>query len=229
MDKVRFRRALNRIGNHLSRQNFDDLKFVCKDVVPVARMERVRVATDLFQALEERGKLAVDDLEFLTQVLSTVGCGRLLSELEGEGFIAPRPPSNSAVQVVQLPGQPVLAKSKDYLFNEYLLKIGQGMSSKDVEMLSYTWSDSLLGMSSDRVFSANQLLQLLQQRQIITPDDLHALYDELHQIGRSDLAQKINEYCQRTNQAPYDVLDGGSQGNVREWLVDIIWSLTSSL
>ena len=211
MDKVRFRRALNRIGNNLSRQNFDDLKFVCKDVVPVARMERVRVATDLFQALEERGKLAVDDLEFLAQVLSTVGCGRLLSELEGEGFRVPRPQTNSAVQ---LPGQPpVLGKSKDYLFNEYLLSIGQGMSSKDVEMLSYTWSDSLLGMSMDRVFSANQLLQLLQQRQIITPDDLQALYDELHQIGRSDLAQKINEYRQRTNQTPYNSLDEGSQGN----------------
>ena len=201
--KVHFRRALNRIGNHLSRQNFEDLKFVCKDVVSVARMERVRCVLDLFQALEERGRLAVDELEFLAQALETVGCARLLSELENEGFSVPRPQVDSAIQAY-VPGQAMPGKSKEYLFTEYLLQISQGLSSRDVETLSFTWSDSLLGMSVDRVFSANQLLQVLQQRQIITPDDLKALYEELHIIGRSDLAQKINEYRQRIGQIPYN-------------------------
>lgn len=200
---MHFRRALNRIGNHLSRQNFEDLKFVCKDVVSVARMERVRCVLDLFQALEERGRLAVDELEFLAQALETVGCARLLSELENEGFSVPRPQVDSAIQAY-VPGQAMPGKSKEYLFTEYLLQISQGLSSRDVETLSFTWSDSLLGMSVDRVFSANQLLQVLQQRQIITPDDLKALYEELHIIGRSDLAQKINEYRQRIGQIPYN-------------------------
>ena len=200
---MRFRRALNRIGNHLSRQNFEDLKFVCKDVVAVARMERVRCVLDLFQALEERGRLAVDNLEFLAQALETVGCTRLLSELENEGFRVPRPQVDSAIQAY-VPGQAMPGKSREYLFTECLLQISQGLSSRDVETLSFTWSDSLLGMSVDRVFSANQLLQVLQQRQIIAPDDLKALYEELHMIGRSDLAQKINEYRQRINQIPYN-------------------------
>lgn len=202
--KVRFRRALNRIGNHLSRQNFEDLKFVCKDVVSVARMERVRCVLDLFQALEERGRLAVDDLKFLAQALETVGCARLLSELDNEGFrVPPRPQVDSAIQAC-VPGQPMPGKSKEYLFTECLLQISQGLSTRDVETLSFTWSDSLLGMSVDRVFSANQLLQVLQQRQIISPDDLKSLYEELHIIGRSDLAQKINEYRQRIDQIPYN-------------------------
>ena len=212
--KVRFRRALNRIGNHLSRQNFEDLKFVCKDVVAVARMERVRCVLDLFQALEERGRLAVNDLEFLAQALETVGCARLLSELENEGFQVPRPQVDSALQPY-VSGQALPKKSKEYLFTACLLQISQGLSSRDVETLSFTWSDSLLGMSVDRVFSANQLLQVLQQRQIISPDDLKALYEELHIIGRSDLAQKINEYRQKINQIPYNEEQPGKPKSVR--------------
>ena len=212
--KVRFRRALNRIGNHLSRQNFEDLKFVCKDVVAVARMERVRCVLDLFQALEERGRLAVNDLEFLAQALETVGCARLLSELENEGFQVPRPQVDSTLQPY-VPGQAMPKKSKEYLFTACLLQISQGLSSRDVETLSFTWSDSLLGMSVDRVFSANQLLQVLQQRQIISPDDLKALYEELHMIGRSDLAQKINEYRQKINQIPYNEEQPGKSKSVR--------------
>ena len=211
--KVRFRRALNRIGNHLSRQNFEDLKFVCKDVVAVARMERVRCVLDLFQALEERGRLAVNDLEFLAQALETVGCARLLSELENEGFQVPTPQVDSALQPY-VPRQAMPKKSKGYLFTECLLQISQGLSSRDVETLSFTWSDSLLGMSVDRVFSAHQLLQVLQQRQIIAPDDLKALYEELHVIGRSDLAQKINEYRQKINQLPYNEEQPGKSKSV---------------
>lgn len=211
--KVRFRRVLNRIGNHLSRQNFEDLKFVCKDVVAVARMERVRCVLDLFQALEERGRLAVNDLEFLAQALETVGCARLLSELENEGFQVPRQQVDSALQPY-VPRQAMPKKSKGYLFTECLLQISQGLSSRDVETLSFTWSDSLLGMSVDRVFSAHQLLQVLQQRQIIAPDDLKALYEELHVIGRSDLAQKINEYRQKINQLPYNEEQPGKSKSV---------------
>ena len=55
--KVLFRRCLNHISQNLSRQQFDEMKFMCKDVIPYAKMEKVHVGIDLFQALEERGRL----------------------------------------------------------------------------------------------------------------------------------------------------------------------------
>ena len=53
--RIAFRRCLGHISQNLSRQQFDDMKFMCKDVIPLARMEKIHGALDLFQALEERG------------------------------------------------------------------------------------------------------------------------------------------------------------------------------
>ena len=201
--KLEFRRCLNRIANRVSRQNFDDLKFMCKDAVPVARMERVRSTIDLFQALEERGKLAHTDLDYLAQVLTSVGCGRLLEELISKRFMAP---PTQHVALIHCGMNKERDSAPEYLFTECLMQIAQGLQSREIETLSFTWSDALLGMSMDKVFSATQLFQLLQQRQIISPTDMRQLYDELHDIGRSDLAMKINEYRSRTSQIPYNVL-----------------------
>ena len=55
--RVVFRRCLNHISQNLSRQHFDEMKFMCKDVIPYARMEKIHGGIDLFQALEERGRL----------------------------------------------------------------------------------------------------------------------------------------------------------------------------
>ncbi len=207
--KLEFRRCLNRIANHLSRQNFDDLKFMCKDAVPVARMERVRSATDLFQALEERGRLAIDQLDYLAHVLTSVGCGRLLSEFSDSGFQVAIPPGPGQQLQPQGafngigPGTGV--QSAEFLFTECLMRIAQQLQAREIETLSFTWAEALLGLSTDKVFSATHLFQLLQQRQIITSRNLRQLYDELHEVGRSDLAGIINEYLDKTGQGRYDI------------------------
>ncbi len=198
--KVDFRRCLNRIANHLSRQNFDDLRFMCKDVVPVARMERVRSPIDLFQALEERGKLSADQLDYLADVLVSVGCGRLLKELADSGFPVTITGQGGAVNGL---GRGEGGKTMEFQFTQCLVQIAQQLQSREIETLSFTWSEALLGLSADKVFSATQLFQLLQQRQIITPTNLRPLYDELHEVGRSDLAGKINDYLEATGQRRY--------------------------
>ena len=87
--RMYFRRCLNRLSNQLSRQNLDDMKFVCKDHVPVARMERVRGALDLFQALEERGELSMNDTSFLVKVLVGIERSNLVADLIAAGFAPP--------------------------------------------------------------------------------------------------------------------------------------------
>lgn len=197
--KMDFRRCLNRLSNQLSRPNLEDMKFVCKDHVPVARMERVHSSLDIFQALEERGKLSSSDTTFLVKVLVSIDRANLVSELVSAGF-APQdalqknqapPPPQGGVRMMQRRQVPA---GHELLFNEMLLKIAQNLSARDVESLTYTLCDSLLGMSADRVSSATQLFQLLQQRQIVTPTNLQALYNELENIGRSDLSKRINNY-----------------------------------
>ena len=210
--KMEFRRCLNRLSNQLSRPNLEDMKFVCKDHVPVARMERVRGSLDIFQALEERGKLSSHDTTFLVKVLVSIERSNLVPELISAGF-APHdalqqnqasatPPLQGGIRTHQQPTGGGPPQSKELLFNEMLLKIAQNLSARDVESLTFTLCDSLLGMSADKVSSATQLFQLLQQRQIVTPTKLQALYNELENIGRSDLSKRINNYLAEIGQPP---------------------------
>jgi hypothetical protein len=224
--KMEFRRCLNRLSNQLSRQNLEDMKFVCKDHVPVARMERVRSSLDIFQALEERGKLSSTDTAFLVKVLVSIERSNLVSELISAGFAhqdalqrnqasaAPAPPLQGGIRTQQHPGPPV--QSRELLFNEMLLKIAQNLSARDIEALTFTLCDSLLGMNADRVSSATQLFQLLQQRQIVTPTNLQALYNELENIGRSDLSKRINNYLAEIGRPPCQpAMDEGERGTTR--------------
>lgn len=218
--KMEFRRCLNRLSNQLSRQNLEDMKFVCKDHVPVARMERVRSSLDIFTALEERGKLAMSDTTFLVKVLVSIERSNLVSELISAGF-APRdslqlnqaPPPVERSRVAQH-AHSTNHQSQEFLFNDMLLKIAQNLTARDVESLTFTMCDSILSMSSDRVTSATQLFQLLQQRQIVTPTNIQVLYNELETIGRGDLCKKINNYLKEVGQAPCQIPmdDGESEG-----------------
>ena len=219
--RLAFRRCLNSLANQLSRQNVDDMKFVCKDHVPVSRMERVRSALDIFQALEERGKLSIDDTSFLVKVLISIERSNLVTDLQRAGF-APE----DALQINHPPpippaqGYPYPPQQQDqhqaqheFLFNQMLLKIAQNLTGKNVESLTFTWAESVLGMSSDRISSATQLFQLLQQRQIVTQTNLQALYNELEVIGRSDLCKRINNYLEQTGQRPCQMpMDEGEEG-----------------
>ena len=219
---MEFRRCLNRLSNQLSRQNLDDMKFVCKDHVPVARMERVRSSLDIFQALEERGKLSPTNTTFLVKVLVSIERSNLVSELILAGFALPDapqgtqapPPLQGGVRTQPLRPPPGQGPSRELLFNEMLLKIAQNLSGRDVEALTFTLCDSLLGMSADRVSSATQLFQLLQQRQIVTPTNLQALYNELENVGRSDLCKRINNYLTEVGHPPCQ--PGRDEGQWRE-------------
>jgi hypothetical protein len=211
--RMDFRRCLNGLSNQLSRQNLDDMKFVCKDHVPVARMERVRNPLDIFQALEERGKLAMNDTSFLVKVLITIERSNLVSDLIRAGFApvnALEMNPTQTEQPMQLPPQQQpQQQNREFLFNKMLLKIAQNLSARDVESLTYTWADSILGMNSDRISSATQLFQLLQQRQIVTQTNVQALYNELETIGRSDLSKRINNYLQQIGERPCQMpMDG---------------------
>ena len=180
---------------------------MCKDHVPVSRMERVRSPLDLFQALEERGKMSADDTNFLAQVLASVDRSNLIPELQRAGF---------APTVLPQPLQPPVTASQtdgpqpiEFLFNETLLRIAQHLSAKDVEMLANTWAEPLLQISIDRVTSGTQLFQLLQQRQLVTPTNLQLLFEELQIIGRSDLCKRVNSYLEMTGQRQYTSEEAG--------------------
>ena len=173
-----FRKSLLKLSNKLTDQNLDHLKFLCilTDAVPVCRMEGVQRGTDLFTALHHRGKISPNDLGFLVRMFHAIG---RMEALEVMDNLPELPPPENYFQM---------------LFAECLVKLVQSLSAQEVSELVFQWADSILNVSSDQVFSATQLFQLLLQRQHLTPVNVKTLYDGLGEIGRRDLCVVLDEY-----------------------------------
>lgn len=202
---LKFRKSLLGISNQLGQRDLDLLKFICEVDVPKARMERVRSGTELFQALEERGKLSPSNLGFLVDILNSIGRGKLIDTyLRSEGFTIPP----TSLFVADTGGASMRNQTLQYQFRNCLAKIAQELQSTQVNNLVYLLQTHLQ-VSPDTVYSATQLFTLLHQRQVVTPKDMRTLYDSLLQINRNDLALLVNDYMMKTGQSPYQ---GETQG-----------------
>ena len=197
MDRqLNFRKLLFRLGERLSRQDLNHLIFLCKGtkLIRAARMERVTSATELFQALSERGKLSPDDLSFLAQILTSIGKETLLYDFRAAGYDVP-----------------VVVQSNDasYLFQDCLLRIALELTSPDLQRLIFVLEASIGQVGSDKIFSATHFFEVLLQRQAITSTDLRPLYDALLEIGRKDTTSHIRTYLQHANLGCYTPPDNG--------------------
>ena len=201
----KFRRLLHRVGESLLRQDLDSLVFMCRDVIPLARMERVRSPTDLWQALSERGKLTKDDLSYLALLMSSIGKENLLGDFEAHGF-----PVVTAV------------KDADYQFQESILKVAHNLTSTEVKELAHLFQD-YIKLIPDKVFSATQLFQMLLQRQVISLTNLHPLFYSLVAIGRSDLTNYFSHYlpppCSSAFPTAMDITCGKSVCHLLEYFL----------
>lgn len=195
---MKFRKALLRVGNQLSRQDLEYIKFLSEDDVPRSKMERVRSGIDLFSALEERGKLSSKNLGFLVQLLTTINRAQLVETcLKNEGFVIPP----STLQFAGARGQ-ISQQELQFMFRECLVKIAMGLQSTEINDLVYVFQPKLQ-VSPDTVFSATYLFTLLMQRQILTTSDMRTLHDSLCQLQRYDLVRLINDFLAKTGQQPY--------------------------
>lgn len=188
-----FRKLLFRLGEQLSSQDLEYLRFLCKGTIRASRMEKCLSATELFEALSERGKLSSGDLSYLAQILTSIGKQSLLRELQAERF----PFSAQCVD-------------ENYQLQECLVKIAQDLSSPEVGKLSYIIKASLGHISLDKIYTAIQLFQILQQRQVITVTNLKPLCQALVEIGRRDLTSLVNSYQQFAGSSDYDCISASN-------------------
>ena len=178
-----FRRLLFRLGEELSNQDMEYLRFLCKGTIRASRMEKCLSATALFEALSERGKLSADDLGYLEQILTSIGRDNLLSGLRAERF--------------SFSGGSSRCIDSNYKLQECLVKIAQDLTSLEVGKLASIVKPGYLSL--EKIFTATQLFEILQQRQVITVTDLEPLFQALVEIGRRDATSHINTYLQFAN------------------------------
>lgn len=78
-----YRLKLLSISNEITERELVELKFVCKQHIPVGVLERISRPLELFDELENRNLLTPDDKEFLAAILAGINRLELRDDLLG--------------------------------------------------------------------------------------------------------------------------------------------------
>ena len=79
-----YRLKLLSLSNGLTNQELVELKFICKQHIPVGVLERIKRPLELFDELENRNLLASDNKEFLAALLAGINRLELRDDLLGK-------------------------------------------------------------------------------------------------------------------------------------------------
>ena len=71
------------LSNSLTTANLQKLKFLCADVIPAGRLERINRGIELFGALEQLDMLSQENRDFLASKLIAVNRNDLRNKLLG--------------------------------------------------------------------------------------------------------------------------------------------------
>ena len=71
------------LSNSLTTANLQKLKFLCADVIPAGRLERINRGIELFGALEQLDMLSEENRDFLASKLIVVNRNDLRNKLLG--------------------------------------------------------------------------------------------------------------------------------------------------
>ena len=73
-----FRRNILELSRHISIDELEGLKYLCQDVLEETRMNNIKIPLQLFKALEECGKLSINNTEYLVDLLNSGGKSNLV-------------------------------------------------------------------------------------------------------------------------------------------------------
>ena len=174
-DSVKFNSYLQQIGQQLSADDIEYLKFLCEWVIPESsrRMEGVMSGVDLFKLLKDEAKLSTGNLDFLKWILT----GIRREHLFGGYFVA--------VAAVPL--------SVPQRFAECLVQRAQSLKSKDMGELQFLFRRKLQ-MPDDWKPSPTELFLELRKQLLLKETDVSTLRDALRDIRRLDLVTCIDDF-----------------------------------
>lgn len=81
-----FRVKLLSLSNEITDRELVELKFICKQHIPVGVLERIKRPLELFDELENRNLLNPDNKEFLAAILGGINRLELRDDLLGRNF-----------------------------------------------------------------------------------------------------------------------------------------------
>ena len=177
---------------------------MCQDVILPFRMEKVKSPRDLFQALEECGKISCNDTQYLIDLLEAEGKSSLANILTPfnhgsstnmfqESFM-----SYTNVTKHQQQARPEFRDVSEARLNVYrqvLRQISNLLTADEVQSLCYCCVEAeAAGVKHKANLTGITLFNFLEQKSLISPDNLDYLRELLNTIGRMDLQNLIEQY-----------------------------------
>ena len=202
-----FNQTLVDLGKCITTDTLEDLKYLCKDVVLPARMERVKRPLDLFQALEECGKISATNTQYLIELLEGEGNQKLAVKLAP--FNRGIPTDHDMVQEalssyndVQYQQQqqtrvefPNVPETQLNVYRQVLRQISNSLRADDLQNMCYTSEEAVRsGLRSWTNLSGKTMLNFFEGKGLISPDNLDYLKKLLFDNGRMDLHNLIEQY-----------------------------------
>lgn len=191
-DTMKFNLQLQRISQQLTADDLDYLKFLCEWEIPESsrRMESVRSGMDLFNLLRDESKLSIDNLVFLTRILSSIRREHLLSKTLG--FAAA-----SQASSLSTTEPPLTAPQR---FAAFLVKIGQCLLPNEMGELSFLFR-GMLRLPDDWKPTPTQLFLELRKQSLLMETNTCRLRKALLEIGRSGLVSHLDGFLKDADQA----------------------------
>jgi len=64
-----FRITLSHLSKHIDSSTLEDLKYLSQDVICASKLEKIKTPLNFFRALEESGKISMNDASYLAELL----------------------------------------------------------------------------------------------------------------------------------------------------------------
>lgn len=170
--KIKHRQVLNTLSQRLSREDLEQMVYICEGVIPESTAEGINTGIYLFRELEHRTYLGPGSYEFLKELLINIGRNDLASTL---------PSTNNEKMMTSSVCKPTVCSTSGRRL--VLLNISSELRKEDVKKMAF--------LCSSNTKEGLSLMEHLESEGKISNDNYDYLADCLSEIGRQDLLQLL--------------------------------------
>ena len=196
--EYRFRLAMKKLADKLCPRDLASMKLLAQSFIPSAELDKIETIVDLFWLLEDHGKLSIDNLYILEELLDEKN--HLLNSIYSELSSGSSQPSSRENSLTRRKKHKVMPQGLrdetkfetriENSFQKMLKCIGSGLTQKETKHLK------VLDTAHDdtSIKTGIELMYHWKKVRVITERNLDLLRKGLYAIGRQDLCQHITTY-----------------------------------
>lgn len=184
-------RLLLEVDSELDSNDIENMKFLCQDVIPLSKLQKIDRGIDLFVQLEHANKISPKkgNLEMLVEILFRVRRLDLVKKL-----------GRNSKEVRRKYGGSDRAECTNLLpFRNLLYELLEELTQEEYVTARFVLQSEFGKGTMSKIKSMMEFFTFLEREQELEIDDVGILYRIMDIVKRSDLKQKIQQYERHPN------------------------------